>query len=143
MRLYCSDCGTETDAKCNCGKAYVPKSVRAAEYAEQNPRASVREIAKETGVGHGTAQEAKAHVRTAVHLDDAVTVGRDGKSYPATKPAATTRPLRNRLGVLIGPTEAAIEQICELFEALAPADRGKVQDRLDKIREDETSEGGS
>ena len=57
-RFECPKCGNN----CSCGVPYVPKTVRAAEYAAQNPTASVREIAKQTGVGHGTAQRAKESV---------------------------------------------------------------------------------
>jgi hypothetical protein len=82
IKLVCSGCGTETTAACNCGKPYVPQSQRAKEYAEANLEASVREIAEKTGVGHGTAQEAKSGVRGTVHL----TTGRDGKHYRARRP---------------------------------------------------------
>jgi hypothetical protein len=68
-----------TNATCNCGVAYQPKSVRAAEYAQQHPTASVREIAEKTDVSIGTAHAAKAGVQETEHVD--TTTGRDGKSY--------------------------------------------------------------
>lgn len=94
VRYECPKCGNN----CQCGVPYVPKTARATEYAEKNPTASVREIVEQTGVGHGTAQEAKARVRGRTpqaeyppdwphqaYRDETVT-GRDGKTYPATKP---------------------------------------------------------
>jgi hypothetical protein len=53
----------------------LPKSVRAEQYAEAHPTASVREIKVATGVGHGTAQRAKS----ATVPSGTVSVGLDGK----------------------------------------------------------------
>jgi hypothetical protein len=79
--LVCTGCGAEAEAACDCHVGYEPKSVRAAKYAEQNPTASVRQIAKETGVSIGTAYQAKAGVQSLNTSD--TTTGLDGKSYPA------------------------------------------------------------
>lgn len=110
-RYECPKCGNN----CSCGVPYVPKTVRAAEYAAQNPTASIREIAKETGVGHGTAQEAKKRTES-VHLDEVVTVGLDAKSYPAAKPPA---PKPKRRFPSAEGDDATRKQIVGLFSTLS------------------------
>ena len=40
QRIVCTGCGAEANASCNCGKAYVPKAVRAAEAVAENPQKS-------------------------------------------------------------------------------------------------------
>jgi hypothetical protein len=82
VRYECPKCGNS----CSCGVPYAAKTMRAAEYAAQNPAASVREIAKQTGVSLGTAYNAKSGVQTE-HL----TTGLDGKEYPAAKPRKPPR----------------------------------------------------
>jgi hypothetical protein len=78
VRLRCSKCGTaEIDAACNCGAPYEPIEI-AKTYAKENPSASIRKIARETGTSHATAQRAKAGVS-----GDTPTKGNDGKQYPA------------------------------------------------------------
>jgi hypothetical protein len=84
QRLCCIGCGAEANASCNCGKPYVPKSTRAAEAIAANPEKSNRAIAEETGLSEPTVRRARASY-DAPELDEHV--GRDGKSYPATKPA--------------------------------------------------------
>jgi hypothetical protein len=115
VQLCCVGCGAEANASCNCGKPYVPKLKRATEYAEQNPTASVREIAQEAGVGHGTAQEAKARVRD--RTPDAVTTGLDGKGYPAKKhklpPLAADDTIVNEFNVLIDGALELTEQMTD------------------------------
>src|SRR4029077_6935158 len=83
QQLECVKCGAQTAAVCNCGMSYRQAAVRAQEYAQTHPRASVREIKEDAGVGHGTAQEAKARVRD--RTPETVT-GLDGKEYAATRP---------------------------------------------------------
>ena len=109
VRYECPRCGNS----CQCGIPYSAKTVRAVEYAQQNPTASVREIVEQTGVGHGTAQRAKARVPV-VHLE-ADTVGRDGKSYPAAKQQERD------------PADI-IKRIVRLFQQLGNDDRGVVLD---------------
>jgi hypothetical protein len=82
QRMQCTACGAEANASCNCGKPYAPIKI-AQNYVRANPSASVRAVAKETGVSHATAQRAKA----AVSLDTPV-IGRDGKTYSAKKQQA-------------------------------------------------------
>jgi hypothetical protein len=77
VRLACSACGKETNAACDCGAEYRPIEI-AKDYAKANPNASIRKIARESGVSHATAQRAKADVSP-----DTPTNGDDGKQYPA------------------------------------------------------------
>jgi hypothetical protein len=126
QRYECPRCGNS----CSCGIPYAAKTALATKYAERNPTASVRAIAEQTGVGRSTAHEAKTRVRTG-HLDEAVTTGRDGKSYPATasKPRSST--------VERAPAGAAKRQIVGLFLGLDYANRGEVLGKLDQIYRDE------
>jgi hypothetical protein len=123
--MICTGCGAETNAACNCGKAYVPKLERAAEYAEQHPTASVREIAERTGVGHGTAQEAKAGVRD--RTPEPVTTGRDGKSYTATKPPTEPKPL-DEGDLIVRLHNGPITEIRHGLQQLSPAARARLRE---------------
>jgi hypothetical protein len=78
--MICTGCGVEANASCNCGVAYTPKIVRAAEAIKANPQKSDRAIAAEIGVHHSTVQEAR---KVADHPPPDARVGLDGKSYPA------------------------------------------------------------
>jgi hypothetical protein len=60
-RLACTSCGAQTDAACNCGVAYKPVEI-AKTYVKENPSASVRKIAQDTGVSRATAHRAKSGV---------------------------------------------------------------------------------
>jgi hypothetical protein len=60
-----------------------------------------------------------------------------GKSYPTAKPRSRT------VAPAGAPTEAIIRQILDLFQMLGPADRDRVQDGQDRIRQGETGEEGS
>lgn len=128
VRYECPKCGNN----CQCGVPYIAKTVRAAEYAAKNPTASVREIAKQTGVGHGTAQEAKARVRG--RTPDTVT-GRDGKSCPATAtvsrklPEPEIEPISDEDITLIG-------EIMATYELLTPAGRREAARRIAQRHDD-------
>lgn len=94
VRLACSACGAEANATCSCGQPYVPKRQRAEEIAEANPNISIRELAEQAKVSHGTAQAAKSRVQSRTP-DIAPTVGRDGKTYSA--PSSAIRPVTGHL----------------------------------------------
>src|SRR4029077_7963628 len=79
-RYECPKCGNN----CQCGVPYVPKTIRAAEAIKADPNKSARAIAAEIGVSRETVRQARGDNR---HLSPERT-GRDGKSYPATKPQA-------------------------------------------------------
>lgn len=84
VRLQCLGCGAEANASCDCGKPYVPARERAAEAIAAHPEKSNRAIAEEIGVGEPTVRRAR---NEAASPDAPETVtGRDGKTYPATKP---------------------------------------------------------
>jgi hypothetical protein len=59
QRMVCIGCGAEANASCNCGKPYVPKSVRAKEAIEAHPEKSDRAIAAELGVSPTTVGKAR------------------------------------------------------------------------------------
>jgi hypothetical protein len=128
QRLACFDCGSETNATCTCGVAYLPKAVeRAAEYVEQNPTASVREIAKEADVSLGTAYNARSGVQSL----NTSTTGRDGKSYPRTRPRGT-----NASPTIQQAPAAAVKMIMGLYQKLESAERSYVRDQMDRIDEE-------
>src|SRR5262245_56232233 len=83
QRLFCFDCGAETNATCNCGVAYLPKATRAAEAIVADPAKSNRQIAEETGLSEATVRRARPG---ASHDAPELVTGRDGKSYPAAQP---------------------------------------------------------
>jgi hypothetical protein len=135
QRLACFDCGAETNATCSCGVAYLPKATeRAAEYVQQHPTASVREIAEETGVGHGTAQRAKSGVPHGTPEPGTVT-GRDGKGYPAVQPQRTRG--TNASPTLQQAPDAAVKMIIGLYQKLNFAKRSEARDGMDRIDEEE------
>jgi hypothetical protein len=80
QRLICTGCGAETNATCNCGMEYKPKSARAREAIEANPEKSNRAIAEEAGLSEATVRRARA----SSDAPESVT-GKDGKSYPARR----------------------------------------------------------
>ena len=59
QRMVCTACGAEANASCNCGVAYQPKSIRAAEAIKANPEKSDRAIAKEIGASPTTVGKAE------------------------------------------------------------------------------------
>jgi hypothetical protein len=87
QRMVCTGCGAEANASCNCGKPYVPKSVRAAEAIAANPEKSDRAIAADLGVSPTTVGKAR-ELSSGGQLDERI--GLDGKTrkLPAKKPEA-------------------------------------------------------
>lgn len=83
QRMVCTGCGSEANASCNCGVAYTPKIIRAAEAIKANPQKSDRSIAKEIGVDQKTVGAARR--QSGEEYSSPERVGRDGKSYPATQ----------------------------------------------------------
>jgi hypothetical protein len=81
-RLICTGCGAETNATCNCGMDYKPKSVRAREAVEANPEKSNRAIAAETGVDEKEVRRQRAKLEESTADMSAVEerVGLDGKT---------------------------------------------------------------
>lgn len=79
QRLFCEGCGAEANASCNCGKPYLPKSVRAAEVIAANPEKSDRAIAAEIGASPTTVGKARDELSTSGQLVDGPRIGLDGK----------------------------------------------------------------
>jgi hypothetical protein len=77
QRMVCTGCGAEANASCNCGVAYQPKSIRAAEAIRANPEKSDRAIAVELGIDHKTV--AKARDATG-ECSPVTRIGLDGKT---------------------------------------------------------------
>ena len=115
VRYECPRCGNS----CQCGIPYSAKTVRAVEYAQQNPTASVREIAKQTGVSVGTAYGAKTRVQPEHLKAEPVTVGRDGKSYPAAKPAAKQQQELSTTGQLEAQAYRHLDRIVEALRQMS------------------------
>jgi hypothetical protein len=82
QRMVCTGCGSEANASCNCGLAYLPKEDRARKLAEENPSISTRALSKLAGVGVATAHRAKQGVPNGT----GEVVGLDGNTYPARRP---------------------------------------------------------
>lgn len=77
QQMTCTACGAEANASCNCGKPYMPKKQRVAEYDKENPRRSTRQAAADLGMSKSTVSDARQGVQ-----DRAPEVeGRDGKVY--------------------------------------------------------------
>jgi hypothetical protein len=79
LPVVCAGCGVEANAACNCGVAYAPKVVRAAEAIKANPQKSDRAIAEELGINQSTVSRVRQ--RGDADASPAEHVGRDGKSY--------------------------------------------------------------
>ena len=79
QRMVCTGCGSEANASCNCGVAYTPKIVRAAEAIKANPQKSDRAIAADIGVSHPTVAKARSELGGNNLPPDRI--GQDSKSY--------------------------------------------------------------
>jgi hypothetical protein len=83
QRLACWDCGSETNATCTCGVAYLPKAAeRVAEYDKANPGQSTRQAAADLGISNKTVSQARQQAPV-TEVTPATVTGRDGKTYPA------------------------------------------------------------
>jgi hypothetical protein len=89
QRMVCTGCGAEANASCNCGKPYVPKSLRAAEAIRANPEKSNRAIAADIGVDEKTVRKARDEPTADQSAVD-TRIGLDGKErkMPEKKPEA-------------------------------------------------------
>lgn len=76
-RLQCTSCGAEAVGACDCGKPYMPASVRAVEAIKANPEKSSRAIAEEIGVSRKTVDRARESTGTDGPVER---VGLDGKT---------------------------------------------------------------
>lgn len=81
--MVCTGCGSEANASCNCGVAYVPKSVQAREKILADPRRSDGDIADELGISRQAVSKVRKQVATELPPEESQErIGRDGKSYP-------------------------------------------------------------
>jgi hypothetical protein len=85
QRMVCTGCGAEANTSCNCGKAYVPMAVRAAEAIKANPEKSDRAIAADIGVAPNTVKTARDELRSTAQLEDGERIGLDGKTRKLPK----------------------------------------------------------
>jgi hypothetical protein len=92
QRLICTSCGSEANASCTCGVAYMPKSIRAAEAIAKNPEKSDRAIAVEIGVSQPTVSKART---TDKRFSVEARTGLDGKTRKM--PAPHTSPTEQAL----------------------------------------------
>src|ERR1700722_7465044 len=76
QRMICTDCGAEANASCNCGVAYQPKSLRAADAIKANPQKSDRAIAADLGISAMTVNRARGVTDVTPER-----TGLDGKIY--------------------------------------------------------------
>jgi hypothetical protein len=76
--ICCSKCGAKAKPRCNCGVAYVPAHVFAANAVKANPEKSDRAIANQIGVSDKTV--AKARKATAEKSAVEKRTGKDGKA---------------------------------------------------------------
>jgi hypothetical protein len=126
-RLECSKCGASATASCDCGVAYVPAGMRAAEAVTANPEKSNRAIAAEIDVDEKTVR--KARKSTADQSAVGKRVGKDGKSrkLPEVKPV-TAKPepdveTSSEPGADEGAPRRGYAKLCTSWKAASDAGR--------------------
>jgi hypothetical protein len=134
QRMVCTGCGAEANASYNCGKAYMPKAVRAAEAVAANPEKSDRAIAAELGdISHVTVGKARKEA-TGNQLPVDERIGLDGKTRK--RPAKRAKPEVDEDGnyVLgeVAPYEGGVT-VDEYFELAGRAN--KRQRRVSELTE--------
>ena len=119
QQLECVKCGAQTHATCNCGMSYRPVQQRVAEYDEANPGKSTRQAAADLDVSQSAIQKARQSGEHQYSPDDEVT-GRDGKTYPATKPQPKEHPMKATLAEYHTASRAigVLEYFVSEFDAL-------------------------
>jgi hypothetical protein len=117
QRMVCTGCGAEANASCNCGKAYLPKAVRAAEAVAAHPEKSDRAIAADIGVSQPTVSKARKET-TDNNLSVERRIGLDGKTrrMPVREEIADPDAERDRKEC-VALNHKAIEAERELAEA--------------------------
>jgi hypothetical protein len=127
-KFICSACGAGRDCDC---KAFALK--RVIEYDQANPGQSERQAAADLGIPKTTVHEARGRTRPPDDEASPTTVtGRDGKSYPRTRPRAT-----NASPTIQQAPDIAAKMILDLYLKLAFAERSYVRDQMDRIDEEE------
>jgi hypothetical protein len=134
-RLICVGCGSETNATCNCGMEYRPKSVLAREAVEAHPEKSDRAIAKEIGASPTTVGRAREELSIGGQLQDGPRIGLDGKArkLPEPKPEDVIDALK-KAGVEIDEEEDTEERVSDDYADLV-VERNKLQTRVSDLTE--------
>jgi hypothetical protein len=95
-RLCCSQCGARAKASCDCDASYIPARLYAAQAVAAHPEKSNRVLAEEIGINETTIRRARKAVAVNA-APGAKRTGKDGKSYPATQPAARVRTIKAKI----------------------------------------------
>jgi hypothetical protein len=120
VRYECPRCGNN----CSCGIPYVPKTTRAAEAIRANPEKSDRMIAKEISASQPTVSEARKQVGAGDRsVITSTRTGRDGKSYPAAKPAAKQQQELSTTGQLEAQAYRHLDKIVEALRQMSQQQR--------------------
>jgi hypothetical protein len=95
--LYCTACGMQSEAKCNCGKpyAYISAHKAAALGLAAHPDWSNVRIAKACGVSDKTVGAARSSVSENSETEKPKRIGRDGKKYKATRMTRVKKPRKS------------------------------------------------
>jgi hypothetical protein len=88
--IFCSKCGAQGEAGCDCGAEYISASAFAAKALARNPEKSNRAIAAEIGVDDKTVAKAR-HAAGADNSAPGKRQGQDGKMYPSKSKSQVTR----------------------------------------------------
>jgi hypothetical protein len=91
-QLECVKCGARSHATCSCGVDYRPLMERVTEYDRDNPGRSERQASADLGIPKTTVHDARQSGGRDRPPDQKVT-GRDGKTYPATRPPPAETPV--------------------------------------------------
>jgi hypothetical protein len=128
QRMVCTACGSETNATCTCGAAYVPAAQRAAEAIKANPGKSDRAIAADIGVNQSTVSRARQSGDAPASPER---TGRDGKQYSVRQRRVSVEPDAE-------PTEqdlATIPRLMAMFESLTAAGKDEAAHRIARRQE--------
>lgn len=74
--IFCSACGAQGEAGCNCGAEYISASAFAVRAIARNPEKSNRALAEETGISYETVRRARTDTNVSVEPR----LGLDGKT---------------------------------------------------------------
>lgn len=81
--IFCSDCGAQGEAGCDCGAEYISASAFAARAIARNPGKSNRVLAEEIGVNPSTVDKARNELPENPATEKRQ--GQDGKMYPSKR----------------------------------------------------------
>ena len=98
--IFCSCCGAEGKAGCDCGAEYISASAFAAKAIAAHPGKSTRAIAEATGVSGTTLRRIRNSVAPngAPDHEPVKRLGKDGKMYRAKRAGVTRRAKPEEIG---------------------------------------------